>query len=213
MYDAPSDFTTGSAFDAYWFYGIAGSAQICAAIGRTVVDDARAALGLGRTGAWDEALQAALLGRVRALTTEDAAWGAVATQLAADATARVVSTLSLAVAIYFAYYRPRGRQFDALTVPGTTRTPLWGVPLPGAATPDASGGIVCWDPARENGPATGATLAAQRARSTSGVQVYDASLAPPASAAGTASSDVSNTVLWIAGAALVGLIAFTVARP
>lgn len=213
MYDAAPNFNTANPFDAWWFYALAAGFQVCATIGRQAVDDARVAVGLAPNHTWDDALQAALVARVQQLTNEESAWGNVLTALRADQAARVVGEMSAAVAIYLAYYRPSGRQFNAIQIPGGASLPAWGVALPAAS--DGAGRPVCWDPAREASPwdASASRLAELRAASSTGVRIYDAGDAPVTPPVFGPTGDATTMMLGVAGVALLGMFLYAVVKP
>ncbi len=214
MYDASPDFNTANPFDAWWFYALAAGFQVCATLGRQVVDDARVAVGLAPNHTWDDALQAALIARVSQLTGEESAWNTVLDALRADQAARVVRAMSVAVALYLAYYRPSGRQFNAIQIPSGASLPAWGVALP-AASDGSAGRPVCWDPAREASPwdASAARLAELRAASNTGIRIYDAGDAPVLPPVFGPTGDASTLWLGLAGVALVGMFVYAVVKP
>lgn len=135
----PADFGS-AAPDAVWWYSQGGRGpEICSASAATVMQ----AVTRGR--AWTDATQAALvaLAEGQAAAAPPGAgrndWLRVAGLLRADAAARQVSTMSLAVGVWDAFHRGLGEPLAAVGWLTGVRPPAWNVPVPGGPL----GGVAC----------------------------------------------------------------------
>jgi len=161
-----SNFQIGSPLSAYWQYVEGNFSNTCFTQGASFLRQLRAMVGLP-PGAWDDALQAQLIGFVN---SQGSGWQTVLTALQQDASVRVPGSLSLQTGIFLAYYRPNGRRFDSIQILPGTVPPAWDTP-PADDRGYNGGRVVCYDPAVDTDPSVSQHLIQDTANSATGVRI------------------------------------------
>lgn len=199
-YPLTSDFASSADYSAWWQYArSSGEVDICASTGATIVLRARAAIQLD-AGPWDATFQGRLLDVARGISAP------VLMELQRDLSRGEVGPVSLAFAIWLAWYRKSGLGFVALRIPAGFVPPAWGRPITARQVP-----VVCWNPALQSSPEklSVSQIAIAVQESVSGARGGDTATASRLS---RSDGSVGGVLMVLAGAAAVVIGAAVLSR-